>query len=161
MRKLVLSSSLIIALAMVGCGSNRFGTSPVQQIAVKSATLDSDTNIITTTDDYTTITLVGGFGSKVFINNKEVGIFPESGSLEVTFDVTTIGSHKFNIYSTNLGGDSQTITIEILKEQKSANLGNIETTGQANNLTASKNGIIFIAEKSHGVEVISIDMMTK
>jgi hypothetical protein len=156
MRKIVLSSSLIIALAMVGCGSNRFGTPPVQQIAVKSATLDSDTNIITTTDDYTTITLVGEFGSKVFINDKEVGTFPESGSLEVTFDIAEVGNYKYNIYSTNLGGDSQTITIKIVKKQKSASLGNVQTAGKANNLTASKDGIIFIAEKSHGVEVISI-----
>ncbi len=163
MRKIVLASSLVLSLIVGGCGGDRFG-SPIQKeftVSVKSATLNSDSNTISTTDDYTTVTLVGEFGSKVFINDKEVGTFPEDGSLEVTFDISEVGNYKYSIYSKNLGGNSKTIIIEIIKEQKNANLGTIQTAGKANNLTASKDGIIFIAEKSHGVEVISIGYTDK
>ena len=161
MKKIFLASSLAISLIVGGCGGNRFDTIPKQEIAIKSATLNSNSNTITTTDNYTTVTLVGDFGSKVFINDKEVGTFPKSGSLEVTFDISEVGNYTYTIYSQNLGGNSQTITIEVIKKQKSANLGNVKTAGDANNLVASKDGIIFIAEKSHGVEIISIGYTDK
>ena len=156
MQKIVLASSLALSLILGACGNNRAGSPIQEEVVIKSATINSDTNTITTTDDYATVTLVGEFGSKVFINDEQVGTFPESGSLEVTFDISEVGNYKYNIHSKNIGGDSKTLTIEINKKQKSANLGTVHTAGEANNLTVSKDGIIFIAEKSQGVEVISI-----
>jgi filamentous hemagglutinin family protein len=162
MKKIVLSSSLAFSLMICGCGKNRGELVPqVTPLAVKSATLASNTNTITTTDDFAKVTLNGEFGSKVFINDKEVGTFPKSGSLDVTLDVSEVGNYTYNMYSLNKGGKSKTIQIEVTKEQKSATLGTVKTEGKANALTASTSGVIFIAEKNHGVEVIKIGYTDK
>jgi len=158
MRKMILASSLTFSLIMSGCGDR---STPLEQeaqeIAVKSASLNTETNTIVTDEDFTTVTLFGDFGSKVFINDKEVGSFPESGSLEVTLSIKDAGSYTYNVHSTNAEGtDSERIMIEVIKQEKSASLGSVETKGMAQALTVSQDGIIFVAEKNHGVEIISI-----
>ena len=93
MRKIILATSLATLLIMSGCGDR--STPPaqevvVQKIAVKAVSLNVETQTIVTDEDFTTVTLLGDFGSKVFINDEEVGTFPESGSLEVTFTRCTL-----------------------------------------------------------------------
>jgi len=158
MRKVMLASSLAISLMIIGCGDR--GTPPEQEkqeLAVKASSLNTETNTIVTDEDFTTVTLFGDFGSKVFINDKDVGSFPESGSLEVTLSIKDAGTYTYNVYSiSDAGVDSETIMIEVIKQEKSATLGSVSTKGEANALTVSKDGIIFVAEKNHGVEIISI-----
>ncbi len=158
MRKIILASSLTLSLILSGCGDR--STPPeqvVQEIAIKSASLNTETNTIVTDEDFTTVTLLGDFGSKVFINDQEVGSFPESGSLEITLSIKDAGSYTYNVYSTSAAGtESETIMIEVIKQEKSATLGSVSTQGVANALTVSQDGIIFVAEKNHGVEIISI-----
>jgi len=163
MRKIVLASSVAISLIMIGCGSRSIPTKDEQTLVVKSVSpISSNKSDIKTQEDYTTITLYGEFGSKVFINGEEVGTFPESGSLEVTFNIKEIGDYTYLVKSVSKEGvDGQTITIEVKKEQKSATLGSVHTGGAASALTVSKDGIIFIAEKNHGVEIISIGFNDK
>ncbi len=158
MRKMILASSLTLSLIMSGCGDRSTPPEQVaQEIAVKSASLNTETNTIVTDEDFTTITLLGDFGSKVFINGEEVGSFPEDGSLEITLSIKDAGSYTYNVYSTSTAGtESETIMIEVIKQEKSATLGSVSTEGVANALTVSKDGIIFVAEKNHGVEIISI-----
>jgi len=156
MRKIVLASSLVISLIMSACG-DRATPPDAPKITVQSASLNSDTNTIVTQEDYTTVTLFGELGSKVFINDKEVGVFPESGSLEVTFDIEEVGSYSYKVYSeSSYSKASQIIMIEVIKNEKSASLGSVSTAGEAGALTVSQEGIIFVAEKNHGVEIISI-----
>ncbi len=155
MRKVILASSLTIALIMIGCGDR--STPPKQEeIAVKAASLNTETNTIVTDEDFTTVTLLGESGSKVFINGQEVGEFPDSGSLEVTLSIKDVGSYTYNVYAENGVNDSETIMIEVIKQEKSATLGTVSTEGTASALTVSTDGIIFVAEKNHGVEIISI-----
>ncbi|HIP46443.1 MAG TPA: hypothetical protein EYG95_02660 [Campylobacterales bacterium] len=158
MRKVMLASSLAISLMISGCGDR--STPPEQEkqeLAVKASSLNTETNTIVTDEDFTTVTLFGDFGSKVFINDKDVGSFPESGSLEVTLSIKDAGTYTYNVYSiSDAGVDSETIMIEVIKQEKSATLGSVSTKGEANALTVSKDGIIFVAEKNHGVEIISI-----
>ena len=160
MRHTILASSLALSLIMIGCGDRSGSVQEEvkkQEIAVKATTLNTETNTIVTDEDFTTVTLLGEMGSKVFINGKEVGVFPESGTLEVTFDIADAGSYSYNIYSKGDGStDSQSIYIEVIKQEKSADLGTVSTEGTANTLTVSQGGIIFVAEKNHGVEIISI-----
>jgi hypothetical protein len=156
MRKIVLASSFILSLMVSGCG-DRATPPDAPKITVQSVLLNSDTNTIVTKEDYTTVTLFGELGSKVFINGEEVGVFPESGSLEVTFDIREVGSYSYKVYSKNSeGNDSQTIMIEVIKDKNKASLGSVATAGEAGALTVSQEGIIFVAEKNHGVEIISI-----
>ncbi len=154
MRKVILSSSLTIALIMIGCGDR--STPLSQEIAVEAASLNTETNTIVTDEDFTTVTLLGESGAKVFINDQEVGVFPESGSLEVTLSIKDAGSYTYKIYAESGANDSETIMIEVIKQEKSATLGSVSTEGVANALTVSTEGIIFVAEKNHGVEIISI-----
>lgn len=161
MRKMILASSLALSLIMGGCGDRstppeqKLIEEPVQELAVKAVSLNTETNTIVTYEDYTTVTLLGDFGSKVFINGQEVGIFPMSGSLEVTLAVKEVGSYTYKIHTSSFTG-SETIMIEVIKQEKSATLGSVSTQGVANALTVSQDGIIFVAEKNHGVEIISI-----
>ena len=156
MRHIFLASSLALSLLIIGCG-DRSAPPKVEPLAVKSSTLKTDSNTIVTDKDYTTVTLLGEMGSKVFINGKEVGTFPESGTLEVTFEIEDAGSYTYNIHSESLDGvDSQVIYIDVIKKQKDASLGTVATAGEASALTVSQDGIIFVAEKNHGVEIISI-----
>ena len=155
MRKMILASSLTLSLIMIGCGDR--STPPAQELAVKAASLNTETNTIVTDEDFTTVSLLGEFGSKVFINDKEVGSFPESGTLEVALSIEDAGSYTYNVHSTSMAGvDSETIMIEVIKQKKSSTLGTVSTQGAANALTVSQAGIIFVAEKNHGVEIISI-----
>ena len=155
MHRILLASSLVISLMMSGCGDR--STPPAQELAVQSVSLNTETNTIITDEDFTTITLVGEFGSKVFINDKEVGIFPESGSLEVALSVKEVGSYTYNLHSqSDTGVVSDPVIIDVIKKEKSSSLGTVSTEGTASALTVSKDGIIFVAEQSHGVEIISI-----
>jgi hypothetical protein len=156
MRHIILVSSLAALLFVSGCGDR--SAPPLQEkLAVKSSSLDSDTNTIQTEENYTTVTFYGAMGSKVFINGDEVGVFPESGTLEVTFNIENAGDYTYNIYAVSKEGlESQRIEIEIIKKEQSASLGSVSTAGEANALTVSQEGIIFVAEKNHGVEIISI-----
>ncbi len=159
MRHIILASSLALSLCMLGCGDRSAPFEQVKQeeLSVKASSLDTNTNTIVTDEDFTSITLLGETGSKVFINGKEVGVFPDTGTLEVTFRVEDAGSYTYNITSQSLEGtDSQSIYIEVIKNEKNASLGSVSTQGQANALTVSQDGIIFVAEKNHGVEIISI-----
>jgi hypothetical protein len=153
---MILLSSLAALLVMSGCGDR--SAPPLQEkLAVQSSSLDSNTNTIQTEENYTTVTLYGAVGSKVFINGDEVGVFPDSGTLEVTFEIEDAGAYTYNIYASSEEGlESQSIKIEIIKKDKSASLGLISTAGEANALTVSEDGVIFVAEKNHGVEIISI-----
>jgi len=157
MRKVVLATSLISFL-MIGCGSR--STAPVaavEQLAVQSTALNTETNTIVTDEDFATISLFGDAGSIVYINDTEVGIFPESGTLEISFSIEDAGSYTYNVHATSSdGNDSETIMIEVIKQEKSASLGTVVTEGEASALTVSQDGIIFVAEKNHGVQIISI-----
>ena len=155
MRKIILASSLAITLIMSGCDDR--STPPEQKIAVKSASLNTETNTIVTDEDFTNVTLLGAFNSKVFINGEKVGIFPASGSLEVTLSVKDAGNYTYKVHTTSeLGYKSESIKIEVIKKEKSASFGAVMTQGEATALTISGDGIIFIAERNHGVEIISI-----
>ena len=157
MRHTILASSLAISLIMIGCGDRSAPElQETQSLEIKAASINSETNTIVTDEDYTTVTLLGESGSKVFMNGKEVGVFPQSGSLEVTLSIKDAGTYTYDVHSSADGVDSETIMIEIIKQEKSASLGTVSTAGQANALTVSQGGIIFVAEKNHGVEIISI-----
>ena len=163
MKKVILASSLVVSLILGGCGDR---TTPPEkkkeEMSVKSLSLDTERGTITTQEDFKTITLLGEYGSKVFINDKEVGSFPENGSLDISLAVKEAGSYSYKMHSTNAQGqESEPIMIEVLKSEKSATLGTISTKGEANSLTVSQEGIIFVAEKNHGVEIISIGSSDK
>jgi hypothetical protein len=156
MHKIVLASSLVVSLMMIGC-KDRSGAVSEPNIAVKSASLNSNTNTIVTKEDYTSLMLFGESGSKVWINDKEVGVFPESGSLEVTLQIKEVGRYRYKVQmQSTYASQSQTIMIEVIKQDRDASLGSVQTEGEASALTVSKEGVIFVAEQSHGVEVISI-----
>ena len=156
MRKIVLASSFVIALIVGGCGDR--STEPsAPKIALQSSTIDSDTSTVVTKEDYTSVTLFGTAGSKVFIDGKELGFFPENGSLDVTFEVKESGTYTYSIRAENSDGiQSSPIMIEVIKNKNSASLGSVSTAGAAGALTVSQKGIIFVAEKNHGVEIIAI-----
>ncbi len=159
MRHTILTSALAFSLIMTGCGDRsapEFEAPQVQELAVQAASINSETNTIVTDEDYTTVTLLGEYGSKLFINGEEVGVFPQSGSLEVTLSIKDAGTYTYNVYSSSDGVDSETIMIEIIKRAKSASLGTVSTAGKASALTVSQGGVIFVAEKNHGVEIISV-----
>ncbi len=156
MRKIVLASSLAISLIMIGCG-DRSSPATTPKITLQSASLNSDTNTIVTKEDYTSVTLFGELGSKVFINDEEVGTFPESGALEVTFQLENVGSYRYEVQmKSDDASENQTIMIEVIKQDESASLGSVSTAGTASALTVSQEGVVFVAEKNHGVEIISI-----
>ena len=162
MRHTILASSLAISLIMIGCGDRSSPELQAEQsLEIKAASINSETNTIVTDEDYTTVTLQGESGSKVFINGKEVGVFPQSGSLEVTLSIKDAGTYTYDVHSSADGVDSETIMIEVIKQAKSASLGTVSTAGQANALTVSQDGIIFVAEKSAGVEIIAIGYKDK
>ncbi len=157
MRHSIVASMLCCSFLFVGCGDRSAPLVSAPSLAVQSADLKSNTKEIVTTEDYATVTLIGESGSRVFINDQEVGVFPESGTLEVTFDIKEVGDYSFHVYAKSEDGiGSERITIEIIKEEKSASLGTVETAGEASALTVSQGGVVFVAEKNHGVEIISI-----
>ncbi len=162
MRHTILASSLAISLIMIGCGDRSSAeVEAIQPLSVKAASINADTNTIITDKDQTTVTLLGESGSKVFINDQEVGVFPESGSLEVTLSIKDAGSYLYKVHATTHGVESETIMIEVIKQADAASLGSVDTKGVANALTVSQDGIIFVAEKSAGVEIISIGYKDK
>jgi hypothetical protein len=67
------------------------------------------------------------------------------------------GSYLYKVTSKNHAGEeSSPLTLEVIKHERSASLGTLETKGEPNALTASEQGVVFIAEKNHGVEIVSI-----
>ncbi len=157
MHKKALIASLVLAAVMIGCGDR--SAPPVHEpvVSLNASQIAAEQSYIETTEDYANVTLLGEYGSKVFINGELVGTIPESGTLEVSFEIKDVGDYSYAVHSESPDGvSSEKITIEISKNSKSASLGTVATKGDAANIELSKDGIIFVAEKNQGVEVISI-----
>ncbi len=156
MRHILLASSLVLALGIGGC-KDRTAPPKKEAISLSNSSFNTMTNTIITGEDQSKVTLMGDANSKLLIDGKEAGIFPESGMLEITLSSGETGTYTYQVQEVRLDGTlSKPVTIEIIKEKVHASLGSVSTEGDANALTVSQNGVIFIAEENHGVEIISI-----
>ncbi len=150
-------SSLVLVLAISGCKNRYNEPVEIEIVPVKSSNINVGTKSIETQKDFVVVNLKGDSGDKVFINDKEAGVIPKSGELPVTIKLQDVGEYNFSIYSqNNQGTKSKSQTIKVVKKEKSANLGTVETQGSAEKLTVAQDGVIFIAEKEKGVEIIRI-----
>ena len=162
---ILVSFSLIFLLFLAGCdGSDT--TAPKKELLQIKAThgdkLIVETNTIMTQQNYATVDVEGEAGATLFINEKEVGVFSPTGHFTVSLSVEKEGSYLYKVHSLNHEGlRSDTLTIEVIKQKNDSSLGTLATKGEANALTASESGVVFIAEKNHGVEIVSIGYSDK
>ena len=150
-------TSIALVLLLVGCKNRYSEPVEIEVLAEKSSSINLDTNKIETERDFVVVNLKGESGDRVFINDKEAGVIPQSGELPVTIKLKDVGDYNFSIHSQNSNGTkSKSYTLSVTKKEKSADLGTISTKGPAEKLTVSQNGVIFIAEKGKGLEIIKI-----
>jgi len=148
--------AFVLGAILTSCSSDKKESIAPLSVEFDSKVINKSENIVYTKSNKAKLTIKSSEGSIVYLNGNFLGRVSDGGSFSLELPIDHIGSTNYDIKIVDLLGNEIVKSIEVIRVEPTAKLGVIKTKGEAQGLTLSQNGFVFIAESKSGVEIMNI-----